>query len=209
MKLFSKTSINSEQLQYLSRSFVQYENNLKLKIHFFFRNIGTDSIKKQYLFRWLNHVVHTNVMVFMLLELFISFRQYPSRGKCLFGLITFIVSYLAWIHVVKHYSGVWVYPILDVLPLPMRIIFFAGAIGATVGFYIIGETLNKKIWTKEIRLGHRKSNQFNKVKKKYKIKIQIYLCEIIAHFFLILLKRVLFFNKIKNQKMLFSALLDL
>ncbi|KAL5281642.1 hypothetical protein ACFFRR_005161 [Megaselia abdita] len=107
---------------------------------------------------WLNHVVHTNVMVFMLLELFISFRQYPSRGKCLFGLITFMISYLAWLHVVKHYSGIWVYPVLEVLPLPMRIVFFAGAIGATVAFYFVGELLNKKIWAKEIRLGHRKSN---------------------------------------------------
>lgn len=107
---------------------------------------------------WLNHVVHTNVMVFMLLELFISFRQYPSRGKCLFGLITFMASYLAWLHVVKHYSGIWVYPVLDVLPLPGRIAFFTGAIGVTVALYILGEVLNKKIWAKEIKLGNRKSN---------------------------------------------------
>ena len=90
-------------------------------------------------------------MIFILLELFISFRSYPSRNKCLAGLISFALSYLVWLHVVKYYSGVWVYPVLEVLPFPMRVLFFIGAIFLIVVLYLLGEKLNEIVWSREIK----------------------------------------------------------
>jgi FAR-17a/AIG1-like protein len=86
-----------------------------------------------------------------MLELFTSFRSYPSRKSGLTGLIVFLAGYLVWVHVIKHYSGVWVYPVLDVLALPQRIAFFAANLLIVVFLYLSGEFMNEKIWTKEMK----------------------------------------------------------
>ncbi|XP_017152889.1 androgen-induced gene 1 protein isoform X1 [Drosophila miranda] len=107
---------------------------------------------------WLNHVLHTNIVVFIVLELFTSYRAYPKRSKGLTGLTIFMGAYLVWIHIVKHYSGVWVYPVLEVLQLPQRIVFFVAVIGFTLALYLVGEFLNNTVWAKEVKLAKRKSN---------------------------------------------------
>ncbi|XP_061511632.1 androgen-induced gene 1 protein isoform X2 [Anopheles gambiae] len=100
---------------------------------------------------WLNHVMHTNIVIFMVIEICTSFRQYPSRKAGLTGLGIFMASYLGWLHVVRHFGGIWVYPVLDVLNLPQRILFFAVSLGFCVGLYLLGEFFNNLIWTKELK----------------------------------------------------------
>ncbi|XP_037911957.1 androgen-induced gene 1 protein-like isoform X1 [Hermetia illucens] len=107
---------------------------------------------------WLNHIMHTNIMIFIILELFISFRAYPKRRKGLLGLTVFMISYLIWIHVIKYYSGVWVYPVLDVLNFPLRLAFFVLILAITLSLYILGEFLNSRIWAKELKQLSKKSN---------------------------------------------------
>ena len=101
--------------------------------------------------------MHTNIVVFIVLEMFISFRSYPTRSKGIKCLSSFMVGYLVWLHIVKYYSGFWVYPVLDVLNLPMRILFFVGILAFTLIMYIFGESLNNIIWNKEIKMVNRKS----------------------------------------------------
>lgn len=114
------------------------------------------------LFSWLNHVMHTNVAIFILLELFLSFRQYPNRKSGFTGLLIFNICYVIWIHIIKAVSGRWVYPILEVLNLPQRIgfILFIGVFG--ISFYFIGELLNNKIWASELK----SNNKLNGQKRK-------------------------------------------
>ncbi|XP_055693251.1 androgen-induced gene 1 protein-like [Lutzomyia longipalpis] len=100
---------------------------------------------------WLNHIMHTMILVCIVAELFVTFRKYPTRRNGMFGLIVFMTGYLIWIHVIRHYSGVWVYPVLDVLPFALRIVFFVVVIGLTALFYILGEHLNAGIWAKELK----------------------------------------------------------
>ncbi|XP_030242231.1 androgen-induced gene 1 protein isoform X3 [Drosophila navojoa] len=106
---------------------------------------------------WLNHVLHTNIVVFIVLEMFTSYRAYPTRSKGLTGLAIFMGSYLVWIHIIKHYSNVWVYPVLEVLQLPQRILFFAAVLGFTFALYLLGEFINNVVWAKEVKLSLRKS----------------------------------------------------
>jgi len=105
---------------------------------------------------WLNHIMHTNIVVFIVLEVFTSYRKYPSRTLGLAGLSAFMLSYLAWIHVVKHYSGAWVYPVLEVLAFPQRIVFFIAILIFTLNLYLFGEFLNNIIWSKELKIAQRK-----------------------------------------------------
>ena len=100
--------------------------------------------------------MHTNIVVFIVLEMFISFRAYPSRPKGIAGLSVFMLCYLVWLHVVKHYSGVWVYPVLEVLQLPQRIVFFVGSLVFTLALYMFGEVMNNIVWSKELKMAQRK-----------------------------------------------------
>lgn len=97
---------------------------------------------------WLNHVMHTNIMIFTLLEMVTSFHIYPKRSKGLTGLVAFMAMYLAWVHVIFLKSGFWVYPVLDVLNWWQRIIFFLSCLFLQASFYFVGETLNKAKWGK-------------------------------------------------------------
>lgn len=81
--------------------------------------------------------------------MFTSFRNYPCKKAGLIGLSLFMISYLSWIHVIKYKAGIWVYPILEVLNLPMRIAFFAACILFSILLYLIGEFVNQKIWIRE------------------------------------------------------------
>ncbi|XP_046809560.1 androgen-induced gene 1 protein isoform X2 [Lucilia cuprina] len=105
---------------------------------------------------WLNHIMHTNIVVFIVLEMFISFRAYPPRAKGIAGLSIFMLCYLVWLHIVKHYSGVWVYPVLEVLQLPQRIVFFVGSLVFTLALYMFGEVMNNIVWSKELKMAQRK-----------------------------------------------------
>lgn len=95
--------------------------------------------------------MHTNIMVFIVLELFTSFRTYPSRKAGLAGLSILMAAYLGWIHVIKYKADVWVYPILEVLSLPLRICFFFLVLLFSIGLYIFGEFFNEQIWVREIK----------------------------------------------------------
>lgn len=100
--------------------------------------------------------------IFILLEMFVTFRKYPARGKGVKGLLIFNICYVIWILIIKTVSGKWVYPVLDVLNLPQRIgfIVFMGVFG--VSFYFIGEFFNNQIWSNELRSGTKKPGKKHK-----------------------------------------------
>lgn len=101
---------------------------------------------------WLNHVMHTNIMIFVLIEMFTSFRKYPSRKFGITVLSLFMLVYLVWINIIHVKTGMWVYPVLDVLNLPLRVVFFLSLFLLSVGLYVVGEKLNGVIWRRRLAL---------------------------------------------------------
>lgn len=99
---------------------------------------------------WLNHVMHSNIVIFAILELVTSFRMYPTRKVGLSILCSFMVCYLIWIHIIYLKTGSWVYPILTVLNWPVRVIFYILSLGIVCGMYSVGDTLNTAIWSNEV-----------------------------------------------------------
>lgn len=95
---------------------------------------------------WLNHLMHTNIMLFTLLELLTSYRKYPSRKVGLSILVGFMLTYLVWIHYLYAHTNKWVYPVLNVLNLPGRIIFFVSNLAITIAVYVLGEKINSIRW---------------------------------------------------------------
>ncbi|KAK9696389.1 FAR-17a/AIG1-like protein [Popillia japonica] len=100
---------------------------------------------------WLNHVMHTNIMVFVLLEMYMSFRRYPSRPLGLGILAIFMLCYLVWLHVIYIKTGIWVYPILEKLNLAARVVFFVSLLSLSVVLYIVGEKINQRIWLNRVK----------------------------------------------------------
>lgn len=108
--------------------------------------------------------MHTNIVIFILIEMFISFRQYPTRKTGLSGLIIFMALYLVWIHIIKSVSGLWVYPVLEVLDFPQRIVFFLVNLVFCVFLYFTGEFVNNILWSTQLKQLGQKSGG-NKSKK--------------------------------------------
>lgn len=101
---------------------------------------------------WLNHVVHTNVALLAIMDLFTCFRRYPSRLAGVTGNASFMILYIIWVHIVRYFSGVWVYPLLEVLSMPLRFVMFGGMAGLSVVCYFLGEFVNNIVWAPEFKL---------------------------------------------------------
>ncbi|XP_059052656.1 androgen-induced gene 1 protein-like [Achroia grisella] len=99
---------------------------------------------------WLNHVMHTNIVIFVLIELISSFRMYPTRKSAMTILSTFFLAYFIWVHVIYFKTDKWVYPILAVLNWPIRIVFYLFCLGFVSSLYFLGEKLNRIVWSKEV-----------------------------------------------------------
>ncbi|KAH0954607.1 hypothetical protein HN011_002863, partial [Eciton burchellii] len=110
---------------------------------------------------WLNHIMHTVIMVSTILEIILAPRQYPKRSRGLGILVSFMLIYLVWMHVIYYKSGIWVYPVMDILTQPLRILFFAVLLIFCMILYFIGEALNNFIWGNE-NTKHKKSHAKSK-----------------------------------------------
>lgn len=93
----------------------------------------------------MNHVMHTTVSVFIIIELFTSYRNYPSRNIGFFVTYSFYLSYLAWFFVIYYKTGAWVYPVFEPLNWPLRIVFVMLSLSIATGFYIFGEKVNNLV----------------------------------------------------------------
>ncbi|KAM3962768.1 androgen-dependent TFPI-regulating protein-like [Aphomia sociella] len=94
---------------------------------------------------WLNHTIHTLITVFMITELLVTKRNYPSRTTGCTMIVLFSGAYFAWMHVLNARTGVWPYPIFDVLSLPMRMVFCNFSTGFGLAIYMFGEKLNAQV----------------------------------------------------------------
>lgn len=123
------------------------------------RNLIYPEYFEAYIPGWLNHLMHTYIAVFVVVQMYIEQRKYPPRKKGLTIIVTFICSYIAWLHIIYIFYGVWVYPILQVLCFPLRIIFFAMVVALNMAFYIVGENLDYFFW-RRYRLNHSRTTMY-------------------------------------------------
>lgn len=106
------------------------------------------------IYSWLLHFLHTNVTVFVFAEMFLCFRSYPPLFDGLAWLLGYVLSYIAWLHVVRYLAGFWVYPILNDKKSEELYRFFGSSILEAILIYIFGELLNNSIWSYELKHQH-------------------------------------------------------
>lgn len=95
---------------------------------------------------WLNHIMHTNIVIFILLEMFLSCRKYPSKKSGLLGLTIFMAIYLSWTFVIYYNTNLWVYPVMNVMDWPSRICFLLAMLAFCLILYLVGDFINAKRW---------------------------------------------------------------
>ncbi|CAG2056233.1 unnamed protein product [Timema podura] len=69
-------------------------------------------------------------------------------------------------HVIYYNSGQWVYPVLEVLNLWQRTVFFLAMLLFGSLLYLAGEFLNNYIWEKELKQIHSHSGRQGRRKNK-------------------------------------------
>ncbi|XP_003707711.2 androgen-dependent TFPI-regulating protein isoform X2 [Megachile rotundata] len=110
---------------------------------------------------WLNHLMHTMIMVSIIIETIITPRNYPKRLKGSLANVAFMLIYFVWMLIIYAKSGIWVYPIFHVLTLPTRCLFVATMLIYNIILYIFGETMDNFFWGNEY-IKHQKSHAKSK-----------------------------------------------
>lgn len=98
---------------------------------------------------WLNHIMHTTILPFLLVDKFLVYHQYPSRKAGFVTIMSLALLYLTWILWVAYYANIWVYPILKVLQPHQKVVFILAMLVLFVFLYLLGEFINKTIWGEE------------------------------------------------------------
>ncbi len=95
---------------------------------------------------WLNHVMHTAPVFFLLVDTLLTCHRLPNRKTgikiCTLFSILYYISILVWHEV----DGVWVYPLFEVLDYFQRALFFLFATVFIVFLYLAVDTLNRLVW---------------------------------------------------------------
>jgi FAR-17a/AIG1-like protein len=97
---------------------------------------------------WLNQIVHTNVLVWMIAEHYFSCYRWQNMRLEIISLAVWSILYFIWVFVIKHFAGVWIYPFMAVLSVTELILFFAVALVIPFACYFSGRYINRQIWSK-------------------------------------------------------------
>jgi hypothetical protein len=95
---------------------------------------------------WYTHMLRTNIMIFVVIEMICLNRQYPRHLHALIGLLTVLFAYIAWTLVILLITDHWVYPIFDDFNWQQRVAFYGFNIFVPVTFYFMGDLINTQIW---------------------------------------------------------------
>ncbi|XP_072370580.1 androgen-induced gene 1 protein-like isoform X1 [Scyliorhinus torazame] len=118
-------------------------------LYAFDRELVYPKILDQIIPTWMNHAMHSVVLLLLMLELILVPHRWPSHKGGMAVLISFCCSYLLWVFWIRHRSAIWVYPIMEVLsPVGMGI-FLIAAVLVTIALYAVGVKLHHWRW------GHR------------------------------------------------------
>jgi FAR-17a/AIG1-like protein len=108
---------------------------------------------------WLNHALHTNVLLFILIESFLLHHQYLGWRKEASVLVGAIIAYIGWVNIVKLVTGFWVYPVLNELNNLARIAFYIGNVAFPLIFYFLGKYSHERHWHRKLVQSVQKDNE--------------------------------------------------
>ncbi|KAL1262596.1 hypothetical protein QQF64_005335 [Cirrhinus molitorella] len=97
---------------------------------------------------WMNHAMHTVVLPVLLGEILVEPHIYPKTKYGLAALGTVSLAYFGWVVWVYLTVGIWVYPVLGLFSNSGLAVFFFNNMLVLALLYLLGQTLNRKVWGK-------------------------------------------------------------
>ncbi|XP_052845961.1 androgen-induced gene 1 protein-like [Drosophila gunungcola] len=97
---------------------------------------------------WLNHVLHSYIAVYALIEFVSTRHRYPDRSRGFVGLAAFMAGYLVWNYYFWFRTAIWVYPFLGGTDWYIQVLYFALIIVVAFVYYLVGEHVNRVLWVK-------------------------------------------------------------
>ncbi|KAL1464337.1 hypothetical protein WDU94_003993 [Cyamophila willieti] len=95
---------------------------------------------------WLNHAIHSMIVVNLLIEINLVRHNLPKTSHSLLLLTVFMGVYLYILLNTFFTEGIWIYPIFDRLNWPLRIITFTLSITIEILLLLGARALNTVIW---------------------------------------------------------------
>lgn len=108
---------------------------------------------------WLDIVLHSSISIFPIIEILLTRPSFSYRWTSIKVLITGLISYSIWIHVVYFKTGQWVYDIFAELSDIERTVFFAASGVIGIGLYFAGEVLGFVLVGSQKTKAHKKSKK--------------------------------------------------
>ncbi|CAN8017522.1 unnamed protein product, partial [Ixodes persulcatus] len=102
---------------------------------------------------WLNHLSHTAIIVFALIELSLYYHVQPNRNDGFVTVLGLVTSYVGWLMYLGLRHGIWVYPVLEVLSPVFLMVFMVVSILLLFGCYMITEKMNRFFWREYLFVG--------------------------------------------------------
>lgn len=96
---------------------------------------------------WANHMLHTTCLISQMIEMNTSYHAFPSKSKGCLTTIGFALIYLGWVLFIAHNANLWVYPVLEKLPMIGRILFLGGCSAVSGLLFLFGGYVNGKLWS--------------------------------------------------------------
>ncbi|XP_035461622.1 androgen-dependent TFPI-regulating protein [Scophthalmus maximus] len=100
---------------------------------------------------WMNHAMHTFVLPVLLGEVLVQPHVYPKTKHALAALGAVGLAYSFWILWVYLSVGIWVYPLLGHFSTSGLVGFFFFNMSVVTLFYLLGDKLNSRVWSKDMK----------------------------------------------------------
>ena len=94
----------------------------------------------------LNHLWHSTILLYALVEMLLVFHRYPSNAVAAAFIFIYSSCYIAWLVWIVIVSDIWVYPFLKMMPPVLTSVFFAASIFVFLGIYFVGKMISYLRW---------------------------------------------------------------
>ena len=98
--------------------------------------------------RIINHLSHTAIVLWVVLEVLLQNHKFPSLSVAVVPIFTCCLMYILWVEWIHAQTGFWVYPIFNTLPQSRLYftLFYGFSIFFCFGLYLIGKTISGLFW---------------------------------------------------------------
>ncbi|XP_071450085.1 androgen-dependent TFPI-regulating protein-like [Hetaerina americana] len=95
---------------------------------------------------WMNHLIHTNILVLIALEVILCPHYYSARSEAFLRMCVVPACYILCLLTTNIVRGTWPYPLLGMIGHLGRFLFFAFSFCVVWLSTLAGERINAKLW---------------------------------------------------------------